>query len=120
MSQYLYSLKFQGDDNMRRKEAVLVEAQNLIDEHLKVEDLNLLKVGQPIHHDRRLVIWRYQMQTTSQKIGGYLRQNGYTIGMITRGVRKATTFLDGSINSYSLTEEEWNIASTTSVGSNLA
>ena len=105
---------------MLREEAVLAKAQNLIDEHLEVEDLNLLKTRQPIRHDRRLVIWRYQMQMTSQKIGGYLRQNEFTVGMITRGVQKVTTFLDDSISSCNLTEEEWNTVSAASIGSNLA
>ena len=60
------------------------------------------------------------MQMTSQKIGGYLKQNGYTVVMITHGVQKATTFFDESISSYGLIEEEWNTTSTASIGSNLA
>jgi len=69
MSEYLYQLKFQGkDNNVRKKEVVLVEAQTLIQEHLEVDDLNLLKAGHPITHERRMAIWRHQMQATSKKI----------------------------------------------------
>lgn len=120
MSQYLYPLKFQGDDNnVWRKESVLIEAHNLIDEHLEVEDLNLLKASQTIHHERRMVLWKSQMQATSKKIGDYLGQNSSMVGMISRGVRKTMVFLEETIDSYGLTEEEWNIASA-SAGSNLA
>jgi len=53
MSEYVYQLKFQGEDNnLQRKEAVLAKAQNLIQEHLEVEDLNLLKASKPTHHER--------------------------------------------------------------------
>lgn len=87
MSRYLNPLKFQGDDNsVRHKEAILTEAQNLIDEHLEIEDLNPLKARQPIHHKRQMVLWKSQIQVTSKKIRDYLRQNGNTVGMITRGV----------------------------------
>jgi len=119
MSQYLYSLNFQGDDNNMQRKAILAEAQNLIDEHLEVEDLNILEARQPIHHNKKLVIWRFQMQMTSQKIEGYLKQNDYNIGMITRGVQKTTVFLDEAIDSYDLIEEEWNIAFAANTGSNL-
>ena len=53
MSRYVYQLKFQGEDNsVRRKIEVLVEAENLIQEHLDVEDLSLVKIGHPIIHPR--------------------------------------------------------------------
>jgi len=53
MSRYVYQLRFQGEDNnMWKKEAVLVEAQNLIQEHLDVDDLSLLRAGHPIVHER--------------------------------------------------------------------
>jgi len=118
MSQYIYPLKFQGDDNsVRRKEEVFAKAQNLIQEHLEVEDLNLLKAGQSIHHERQMVLWKSQMQATSKQIGDHLRQNGSTMCMITKGVWKTIAFLEETIESYGLTNEEWNSAS---VGSNLA
>lgn len=118
MSRYVYPLKFQGEDsNVRKKEAILAEAQNLIQEHLEVEDLNLLKAGRPIHHERQMVIWKFQMQATSKQIGDYYRRNGSIVGMISGGVRKTVAFLEETIESYGLTNEEWNSASA---GSNLA
>lgn len=115
MSEYLYQLKFQGEDNnVRKKEAVLAEAQNMIQEHLEVDELNLLKARHPIVHERQMVIWRYQMQATSKKIEGYFQQNGSTIGMISIGVRKTVAFLEETIKSYGLTSEEWNSAPTES------
>jgi len=60
MSQYVYQIKFQREDNcMQKKEPILAEAQNLIQKHLEVEDLNLLKAGKPIHHERQMIIWKF-------------------------------------------------------------
>lgn len=87
MSEYAYQLKFQGEDNsVRNKELVLEEAQNLIQEHLDINDLSLLKVRQPIVHERWMVIWRHHMQATSKKIEHYFWHNGSTVGMIFRGI----------------------------------
>lgn len=117
MIQYLYQLKFQGEDsNMWKKEAILAEVQDLIQEHLEVEDLNLLKAGKLIHHERQMVIWRFQMQATSRQIKDYYRQNGSIMGMIFIVVRKTLAFLEETMESYDLTDEEWNSAG---VGSNL-
>lgn len=55
------------------------------------------------------------MQTTSHKIKGYLRQNGYTVGMITWGVQKAIAFLEETLDSYGITVGEWNTATTASI-----
>jgi len=102
---------------VRRKEAVLAEAQNLIQEHLDIEDLSLLKARHPIVHERQMVIWRYQMQGMSRQIGDYFRQNDSIVGMIPKGVKTPMAFLQETIETYYLTSEECN---STSTGSDLA
>lgn len=57
------------------------------------------------------------MQATSKQIGDYLRQNGNIVGMISRRVQKTMVLLEETIESYDLTNEEWN---STNAGLDLA
>lgn len=88
---------------------------NLIKEHLEVEDLNLLKARKPIHHDRQMVIWRFQMQATSQQIKNFYKESDNVVSMLSRGVRKALDFMDKTLISYDITDEEWNFAGPESI-----
>lgn len=73
----------------------------------------MLKAGQPIHHERQMIIWKFQMQATSKQTRDYFKQNDNIMGMISRGVRKVVAFLEETIESYGLTEE-WNSANARS------
>lgn len=51
------------------------------------------------------------MKAMSRHVENFYRENGSIIGMLSRGIRKALAFVDETLVSNGIIDEEWNSTS---------